>query len=194
METSLRYNGDSKTLRIHAKQKYPLDFKTHLQLHAELDTRVGAPPSFLCAMIRHSFPDFYAGISVGAKYNKQEKLRLFARGKKAYPVTGDGLKSIVIKGRCDADEEFKQIKPIGAAEFSWSIRDFKKDQDIRLKFGYAISDQMVQVPSPQRKDRSSQRKELNSWALNGVPYIQIRENNWTFNVDSNRRWNVRYDL
>lgn len=27
-----------------------------------------------------------------------------------------------------------------------------------------------------------------------VPYLQIRENNWTFNADVNGRWNVRYDL
>lgn len=32
METSLRYGGDSKALRIHAKQKLPLDSKTHLQV------------------------------------------------------------------------------------------------------------------------------------------------------------------
>ncbi|GAA0142373.1 hypothetical protein LIER_03287 [Lithospermum erythrorhizon] len=187
METSLRYNGESKSLRIHAKEKYPLDLNTHLQLHAELDTRIGAPPSFLCAMIRHSFPQFYAGISVGAKFNKQEKLRLFARAKKAFPFTIDGLKSFIVKGRCEADEEFKQIKPKGAAEFSWSIRDFKKDQDVRIKLGYEISDQMVQIASSRRKLNSS-------WQLNGVSYIQIRENNWTLNVDSNRKWNLRYDL
>lgn len=27
-----------------------------------------------------------------------------------------------------------------------------------------------------------------------VPYMQIRENNWTVNADANGRWNVRYDL
>lgn len=27
-----------------------------------------------------------------------------------------------------------------------------------------------------------------------VPYLQIRENNWTFNADYKGRWNVRYDL
>ncbi|KAG9142102.1 hypothetical protein Leryth_016321 [Lithospermum erythrorhizon] len=195
METSFRYRGDSKSLRLHAKHKYPLDFNTHLQLHAELDTTIGAPPSFLCAMIWHYFPQYYAGISVGAKYNKQEKLQLFARGKKAYPVTVDGLKSFVIKGSCEADEEFKQIKPKGAAEFSWSIRDFKKDQDIRLKLGYEISDQMIQVPSSRKKvSNSSTMNKNNSSTMNGVSYIQIRENNWTFNVDSNRKWNLRYDL
>lgn len=30
METSLRYGGDTKALRIHAKEKFPIDLKTHL--------------------------------------------------------------------------------------------------------------------------------------------------------------------
>lgn len=28
----------------------------------------------------------------------------------------------------------------------------------------------------------------------GVPYLQIRENNWTLNADMNGRWNIRFDL
>jgi len=27
-----------------------------------------------------------------------------------------------------------------------------------------------------------------------VPYMQIRENNWTFNTNLKGKWNVRYDL
>ncbi|EOY15341.1 PREDICTED: outer envelope pore protein 21B, chloroplastic isoform X2 [Theobroma cacao] len=116
METSLRYGGDSKALRIHAKEKFPIDSKTHLQVRGELDTKTGAPGN-LCAMIRHFYPD-----------RKSE----------------------------------------GAAEFSFSIFNFQKDQDVRLKLGYEVFDK--------------------------VPYMQIRENNWTLNADMNGRWNIRYDL
>ncbi|XP_022857533.1 outer envelope pore protein 21B, chloroplastic-like isoform X2 [Olea europaea var. sylvestris] len=58
MESSLRYGGDSKSLRIHAKEMYPIatDSNTLLQLHGELDTRLGAP-TYLSAMIRHFYPD-----------------------------------------------------------------------------------------------------------------------------------------
>ncbi|XP_027772517.1 outer envelope pore protein 21B, chloroplastic isoform X5 [Solanum pennellii] len=56
MESSLRYAGDSKSLVIHAKEKFPLNTFTHLQGHAELDTKIGAP-TYLCAMIRQYFPD-----------------------------------------------------------------------------------------------------------------------------------------
>ncbi|XP_024040239.1 outer envelope pore protein 21B, chloroplastic isoform X2 [Citrus clementina] len=116
METSLRYGKDSKALRIYAKEKIPIDSNTRLQVHGELDTRVGAP-SYVSAMIRHFYPD---------------------------------------------------RKSRGAAEFSWSIFNFQKDQDVRFKLGYEVVDK--------------------------APYMQIRENNWTVNADANGRWNVRYDL
>lgn len=34
METSLRFGGDSKALRIHAKEKLPIDSNTYLQVLA----------------------------------------------------------------------------------------------------------------------------------------------------------------
>ncbi|XP_022723436.1 outer envelope pore protein 21B, chloroplastic-like isoform X2 [Durio zibethinus] len=116
METSLRYSGDSKALRIHAKEKFSIDSKTHLQVYGELDTRTGAPSNF-CAMIRHFYPD-----------RKSE----------------------------------------GAAEFTFSIINFQRDQDVRFKLGYEVSEK--------------------------VPYLQIRENNWTLDVDMKGRWNIRFDL
>ncbi|AEE35836.1 outer envelope pore 21B-like protein [Arabidopsis thaliana] len=56
METSMRYTSNSKSMKIHAKEKVPVNSKTHLQLHGELDTGTGAP-SYFCAMIRHFFPE-----------------------------------------------------------------------------------------------------------------------------------------
>ncbi|KAJ4825263.1 Outer envelope pore protein 21B, chloroplastic [Turnera subulata] len=167
METSLRYASNSKALRIHAKEKLPIDSKTHLQLHGELDTKLAAP-SYLCAMIRHYYPDLSVSLGVGVHYSKQEKLRYSVRGKKAFPVTDDRLLSFNVKGRCDVDSEFKQRKSKGAAELSWSIFNFKRDQDVRFKVGYEVTDK--------------------------VPYLQVRENNWTLNADMNGRWNVRFDL
>ncbi|XP_021613617.1 outer envelope pore protein 21, chloroplastic isoform X2 [Manihot esculenta] len=62
----------------------------------------------------------------------------------------------------------KKRKSKGAAEFSWSIINFQKDQDVRFKIGYEVVEK--------------------------VPYLQIRENNWTLNADMNGRWNIRFDL
>ncbi|QHO29509.1 Outer envelope pore protein [Arachis hypogaea] len=48
-------------------------------------------------------------------------------------------------------------------------QNFKeKDQDVRLRLGYEVFEQ--------------------------VPYVQLRENNWTFNADYKGRWSVRFDL
>ncbi|XP_008237933.1 PREDICTED: outer envelope pore protein 21B, chloroplastic-like isoform X2 [Prunus mume] len=165
METSLRYGGDAKALKIHAKEKLPLDSKTHLQIHGELDTRLGVP-TFGRAVVRRFYPDFSASLGVGLQYDRREKLRYTVRAKKSFPVTTDGLLSFNVKGRCDLDKEFKERSSTGAAEFSWSILNFQRDQDVRLKLGYDLLDK--------------------------VPYMQIRENNWTLNADGNGKWNVRY--
>ncbi|KAL7261567.1 hypothetical protein ACSBR1_000080 [Camellia fascicularis] len=167
METSIRYGGDSRALKFHAKENLPIDSNTNLQVHGELDTKNGAP-SYLSAMIRHFYPDLSASLGVGLQYDRKEKLRYSVRGKKSFPVTPNGLLRFNIKGQCDVDKEFKERKSRGAAEFTWGILNFQKDQDIRLKVGYEVFDK--------------------------VPYLQVRENNWTLNVDVNGRWNVRYDL
>ncbi|KAG8377234.1 hypothetical protein BUALT_Bualt08G0007100 [Buddleja alternifolia] len=167
METSLRYSGDSKSLRIYAKEKIPIADNTICQLNGELDTRIGAP-TFVNAMIRYFSHDLASSLGVGVQYNRHGKVHYNLRAKKTFPVTADELLSFNIKGRCHADEEFKETKYTGAAEFTWKIFNVKKDQDLRLKFGYNVLDK--------------------------IPYLQIRENNWTFNADGNRRWNVRYDL
>ncbi|KAL5555646.1 hypothetical protein UlMin_037882 [Ulmus minor] len=162
MATSLRYGGDSKALRIHAKEKLPINSDTLLQVHRELDTRVGAP-SYFCALLRHFYPDlcfslnFSASLGVGLKYDKREKLCYIVRGKKSFPVTTNGHFIFNIKGHCD-------MRSKGAAELSWAILNFQKEQDVRLKIGYE------------------------------VPYFHIRKNNWTFNANGNGRWNVRFDL
>ncbi|XP_009372614.2 outer envelope pore protein 21, chloroplastic [Pyrus x bretschneideri] len=167
METSLRYGGDAKALRIHAKQKLALDSKTHLQILGELDTKFGVP-TFLRAVVRRFYPDFSASLGVGLQYDKREKLHYTIRAKKSFPVTTDGLFSFNVKGRCHLDKEFKERNSTGAAEFSWCILNFQNDQDVRLKLGYDLLDK--------------------------VPYMQIRENNWTFNANGNGKWNVRFDL
>ncbi|KAF3611266.1 hypothetical protein DY000_02046016 [Brassica cretica] len=157
METSLRYSANSRSLRIHAKEK----------LHGELDTRAGSP-SYFCAMIRHFFHEASTNIGVGLHYDKSQKLRVFVRGKKKFPVRTDALLTFNIKGRCDFDQEFNLRNPKGAAEFDLNIWKFEKDQDLRLRVGYEMFDK--------------------------VPYMQIRENNWTLNTNLKGKWNVRFDL
>ncbi|KAM7258163.1 hypothetical protein ACFE04_013904 [Oxalis oulophora] len=165
METSLRIAGDSKALRIHAKEKFVVDPTTHIQVQGELDTRV-AHPCFYSVMVRHFYPDLFASLGVGAQYDKHEKLRYFVRGKKSFPVSNNGLVNFNVKGRCVVDKEFRERKSKAAAELSWSIFNFQKEQDVRMKVGYDVFDK--------------------------VPYMQIRENNWTFNANVNGKWNFSH--
>ncbi|XP_031404210.1 outer envelope pore protein 21B, chloroplastic-like [Punica granatum] len=183
METSLRYWGDSKSLRFHAKEKIPIDSKTRLQVQGELDTRIGAP-TFVHAMIRRFYPDISGSLGVGLLYEKNGKVRYTVRGKKSFDVTSEGALAFIVKARSDVDQEFGQWKSRGAAEFALNIKDFQKDQDVRVKVGLEVFDQ------PPRKDTKEKQKPLQQI----VPYLQIRENNWTLNADVNGKWNVRYDL
>ncbi|KAK1303281.1 hypothetical protein QJS10_CPB11g02183 [Acorus calamus] len=167
MESSLRF-GDSKNLRIHAKQKISLvDSKLHLQGHADLDTVTGAP-SCLALIFRSFYPEFSASMGVGLKYEKKERFRYTIRGKKAFPITQNGLLSFNVKGRCDFLDQVSKENSKVAAELSWGILNFQRDQDVRIRVGYEVFEK--------------------------VPYLQIRENNWTLNADLNGRWNVRFDL
>ncbi|RYQ92430.1 hypothetical protein Ahy_B09g098659 isoform G [Arachis hypogaea] len=75
METSLRYGGDSKALRIHAKEKLGFVYVALFwQVHGELDTRVGQASS-LSAQIRHFYASLSATLGVGLRYDKHDKLR-----------------------------------------------------------------------------------------------------------------------
>ncbi|KAF6154288.1 hypothetical protein GIB67_026744 [Kingdonia uniflora] len=168
METSLRYGGSSSnSLRIHAKEKLPIDSKTFFQVHGELDTEVGRP-NYCSALVRHFYPEISASLGVGLQYDQDEKFRYTVRGKKSFPISSSGLVSLNVKGRCDSDKEFQERKGRAAAELSWSLLNFKDGQDVRLRVGYEMFEK--------------------------VPYMQVRENNWTLNADINGKWNVRFDL
>ncbi|XP_068646222.1 outer envelope pore protein 21B, chloroplastic-like isoform X2 [Aristolochia californica] len=167
MQTSLRYDSDSRALRIHAKEKIPVDSNIHCQVHGELDTNVGAPSS-LALIFRNFYPEFSASVGAGIWYDQDKKIKYSLRGKKAFQISSNGFVSLNVKGRLDVDDKLKEKKTIGAAELSWSVLDFKSDQDVRFKVGYEVFEKM--------------------------PYLQLRENNWTFNADMNGRWKVRFDM
>ncbi|PNX54935.1 hypothetical protein L195_g048558 [Trifolium pratense] len=78
----------------------------------------------------------------GARYAKNDKLHYTVRAKKTFPVTNDGLINFKVKGTCDVDQDFKERKSRGGAEFSWNIFNFQKDQDIRLRVGYEAFQQV----------------------------------------------------
>jgi len=172
METSLRLRGADFTasqhgLRIHAKQKLPLASNALLQAHAEIDTST-RKPSYLALLARHFFPQLSANVGVGVQLEKDNIFRYSLRGKKAVSFTSDGLLGLNIKGRLLADKDFNATNKTGAVELAWTILDFRKGQDVRLKAGYELYRKM--------------------------PYFQVRENNWTLNGYMDGKWDVRFDM
>jgi hypothetical protein len=153
METSLRYATNSRSLKIHAKEKFPVNSKTRLQLHGELDTGAGVP-SYFCAMIRYFFHEASTNLGVGLHYDKREKLRCLVRGKKKFPVITDEVVTFNIKGRCDFDQDLVQRNAKGAAEFDWNIWKFQKDQDLRLRIGYEMFEK-VRFSLPFNKENNN---------------------------------------
>ncbi|KAA0038437.1 outer envelope pore protein 21 [Cucumis melo var. makuwa] len=162
MDTSFRYAGDSRALRIHAKEKISLDSNIFLQVRGELDTRIGEP-SLLAASVRQFNQDvrfswqpiqflqvfvflfiivnqmqLSASAGLGVQYDKYKKLHYVGRGKMSFPVTTDGLLRFTIKGQSHLDKDFKQIKYKGAAEFSLGVLNFQREQDVRVKVGYEV--------------------------------------------------------
>ncbi|XP_051180070.1 outer envelope pore protein 21, chloroplastic [Lolium perenne] len=154
-------------LRIHAKQKLPLAANSLLQAHAEIDTSTGNP-SHLALLARHFFPELSANVGAGVRLENGNIFRYSLRGKKAVAFTPDGLLGLNIKGRLLADKDFKPRTGSGAVELAWTILDFRKGQDVRLKAGYELYRKM--------------------------PYFQVRENNWTLNGYMDGKWDVRFDM
>ncbi|TVU27576.1 hypothetical protein EJB05_19067 [Eragrostis curvula] len=169
METSLRLRSDGGGLRIHAKEKLPLGYNSLLQAHGELDTTGGgAAPSYLALFVRHFYPQLSANVGVGVQLHNAHDFTYNLRAKKAIPFTSNGFLGINLKARLLADKEFKPRNRTGAVELAWTILDFRKGQDVRLKLGYELY-----------------RK---------VPYFQLRENNWTLNTYMDGKWDVRFDM
>lgn len=187
METSLRLRGATSNtasnagLRIHAKQKFPiLASNALLQGHAEVDT-VRGKPTYLALLARHFFPQLSANVGAGVQLERhglhpprrgQESscsdMAYILRGKKAVSFTSDCLLGINVKGRILADSHFNPKRKSGAVELVWTILDFRRGQDVRIKAGYEFYRKM--------------------------PYFQVRENNWTLNGYMDGKWDVRFDM
>ncbi|XP_024530071.1 outer envelope pore protein 21, chloroplastic isoform X2 [Selaginella moellendorffii] len=168
METSLRFRGDERQLRLHAKENFLLDSSFCLQVHGYLNTHNGRA-GCIAQLKRKFLPELLTSLDVGARYDTDHKEFTYdVRGKKTLPLTDNGLLSVDLKGGFNFNPRLKLGKARGAIELSYKVFNFTEDQDLKLKIGY---------------DPFKQK-----------PYLQLRENNWTFNADINGAWNIIYDL
>lgn len=167
METSLRYDGDQRHLMLYAKEKFLLEKSLLLQVHGKLNTHTGSI-SGETQLKKRFAPGLLTSVEVGAKFDsKLRDITYDVRGKKSLSLSDDGLLSLDVKGGYNFNPRFQAGTAKAAVELSYKLFDFTEDQDLRLKVGYNALDQH--------------------------PYLQIRENNWTFNA-GNGHWSVRYDL
>eukprot|EP00250_Pteridium_aquilinum_P003678 c13987_g1_i1 orf=581-1087(-) len=168
METSLRYNKEHKQLCLHAKESFLIDSAFYLKAHGRLNTHTGAAAG-VAQLRRRFFPQLLTNLDVGAKYDTEVKEFSYdIQAKKTLPITESGLLSVDIKGGYNFNPGLKIGKPRGVVELNYKIFNFTEEQDVRLRLGY----------------NPFQRK----------PYLQVRENNWTFNADFSGSWSVVYDL
>eukprot|EP00249_Psilotum_nudum_P011619 c23280_g1_i1 orf=81-587(+) len=168
MDTSIRYSKQHKQLFLHAKENLLIDDSFFLKVHGKLNTYTGEANG--TAQLKRKFlPELLTAFDMGAKYDSESREFTYdVQAKKTLPITDSGLLSVDIKGGYNFNPWSKSGKPRGIVELSYKIFNFTEDQDLRLKIGY----------------NPFQRK----------PYFQVRENNWTLNVDLNGDWSVVYDL
>mmetsp|Transcript_38648 Transcript_38648/g.74098 ORF Transcript_38648/g.74098 Transcript_38648/m.74098 type:complete len:171 (-) Transcript_38648:62-574(-) len=170
METSLRFDSLNKKLNLFAKEKFVSDDNVVLTLSGSLCTRTGAVLGKV-QLRKKFFPEWVTRLDIGALYETNaDEVKYVVGGKKSLELSDDGLMSLDIKGTYSFSASNKPLKGIakGNIELTRKIFNFTEDQDLKVKIGCA--------------------------SHNKVMYAQLRENNWTLNIDANGRWDVRYDL
>ncbi|KAK1647123.1 hypothetical protein QYE76_064928 [Lolium multiflorum] len=155
----------SPSSRGTSSPRYPPAFlpsQSHLHCHSNQQETESE------AMIPSFAGQLSANVGAGVRLENGNIFSYSLRGKKAVSFTPDGLLGLNIKGRLLADKDFKPRSGSGAVELAWTILDFRKGQDVRLKAGYELYRKM--------------------------PYFQVRENNWTLNGYMDGKWDVRFDM
>mmetsp|Transcript_39898 Transcript_39898/g.55462 ORF Transcript_39898/g.55462 Transcript_39898/m.55462 type:complete len:169 (-) Transcript_39898:170-676(-) len=168
METSLRFDSTNKRLNLYAKENFVSDDNVVLTLSGSLCTHTGAVLGKV-QLRKKFFPEILTRLDVGAAYETNvDEVKYVLAGKKSFELSDDGLLSLDLKGSYTMFNKPLKGQARGRVELSRKIFNFTEDQDLKLKIGFSSEDKKM--------------------------YAQIRENNWTLNVDAGGRWNVRYDL
>lgn len=170
METSLRFDSVQKRLHLFAKENFVSDDNVVLTLNGSLCTRTGSVLGKV-QLRKKFFPEWLTRVDLGAVYETNaDEVKYLVGAKKSFELSDDGLLSLDVKASYSFSATNKPLKgeAKGNMELSRKIFNFTEDQDLKMKIGAAAHSKMM--------------------------YAQIRENNWTLNVDANGRWDVRYDL
>jgi|Transcript_28300 hypothetical protein len=170
METSLRFDSVNRKLFLHAKEKFVSDDNVMLTAQGSLDTRTGGVTGRV-QLRKKFFPEFLTRLDIGATYETaKDEVKYMLGGKKRFELSDDGLLSLDMKGNYSFNASNKPFKGegVGRIELSRKIFNFTEDQDLKVKIGVSSTDKLA--------------------------YLQVRENNWTLNVNQRGLWDLRYDL
>lgn len=170
METSLRFDSGAKRLNIFAKENFVSDDNVVLTLSGSLCTRTAGVLGKV-QLRKKFFPEWITRVDLGAVYSTNaDEVKYVVRGKKSFELSDDGLLSLDLKGTYSFSASNKPLRgeAVGKVELSRKIFNFTEDQDLKLKIGCSSHNKLM--------------------------YAQLRENNWTLNLDANGHWDVRYDL
>eukprot|EP00854_Cymbomonas_tetramitiformis_P014066 gene14066-16628_t len=170
METSLRFDSTQRKLHLYAKENFVSDDNVVLTVAGALCTTDGSVKGRV-QLRKKFFPQTLTRLDLGALYTTDaDDIRYCMKAKKSVELSDDGLLSLDFKGACSVSASRKPLRAdfTGCAELSRKVFNFTEDQDLKLKIGYNAKDKVV--------------------------YAQVRENNWTLNMDVNGRWGIRYDL
>lgn len=173
METSLRFDSEQKGLFIQAKENFVQGNSLLFQVRGLINTASGKVGGFL--HLRKKFvPKNLTSVDLGAKVDFESlEVTYSVRGKKTFELADSGLLSLDLKGGYFVNASSKEGSTKASVELSQKIFNFTDDQDLKIKAGWDI--------------------------VGKKPFLQLRENNWTFNADLNNgfkdiSWNVSYDL
>lgn len=102
---------------------------------------------------------------------RRDDVRYGARVRKVVDVTpsGSGMTTLEFKGGVSFGVKHHSPETEGTVELTHKVFNFQEDQDLRLRLVYDV--------------------------VRRKPFVQLRENNWSFQTDFEKNsWSVIYDL
>lgn len=173
METSMRFDSESRKLFLRAKEDFVGEGNVVLQVQGALCTDTGNCLGAL-QIRKKFFPQLLSTVDVGTRIDlASREVTYSAKGKKAFELTDNGSRTLDIKGGVYFHANSQKWKTRASVELCQKVFNFTMEQDLKLKLGCNLVTQR--------------------------PYIQLRENNWTLNTDFRNgfkdfAWSVSYDL
>jgi hypothetical protein len=183
METSIKIDSRTRRSVLAVKQRFTNSENYCLTLHGSIDLQNAQQirgrayvrkKNYFFSNSNNNNDLISARIDLGCDYDTTtDEVTYKLVGKKSFDLTNDGLTTIDCTSGCDFALSSSKPQLIGKIELTKTMFNFQADQDLRMKLGI---------------ERVSSRNDIKY-------YGQIRENNWTLNVDfKSRRWDVQYDL